>query len=320
MFGNLIGLLILIGLTALGLWLVRRAWRARRAIIRWPGVVLSGLLTLLLMLCIVLAVSGFATIYLPRGNPVTALKVAGTPEQVARGQHLASSLCASCHSADGNLPLSGGRDIGTDSPPPIGSYWSINLTPAGPLKDWSDGEIMRVLNEAVDRDSHPLLVMGTNSVRYLTDEDKQAVIAYLRSQPSIAKEIPNPPDQPNLLIAIMTGAGIVKPLPPLSGNLAAPRAETAEYGKYIVDYQDCRTCHGPSLTGGVDPITPHGPNLAVVQGWTRAQFVATMRTGTDPDAHQLSEIMPWKFFARMDDDELGAVYAYLKSLSPVASK
>src|SRR6185369_10284595 len=124
---------------------------------------------------------GYAQASMSRGGPVPALKVAGTPEQIARGQHLANTLCAGCHSADGSLPLSGGRDVGADAPIPIGSYWSINLTPAGPLKDWSDGEIMRVLREGVDRDNHPLLVMSSNSVRYLSEDDKQAVIAYLRS-------------------------------------------------------------------------------------------------------------------------------------------
>jgi mono/diheme cytochrome c family protein len=321
MLGNVIALNFLIGLAVLCILLARRAWRARHAYVKWPGVILSGLFTAILALIIIMTVNGLVQVSLPRGGPVTALKVAGTPEQITRGQHLANMLCVACHSSDGSLPLSGGRDIGTDSPLPIGSFWSINLTPAGPLKDWSDGEILRALREGVDKDNHPLLVMSSNSVRYLSEEDKQAVIAYLRSQPAVARETGSPADQPNLLAAILLSAGVITFQPPVNAPATAPaRGETAEYGKYIVSFGDCVGCHGENLAGGTSPIAPHGPNLRLVQGWTRAQFISTLRTGTDPSGHVLSELMPWKFVGRLDDDELGALYTYLKSLPPAVSQ
>jgi mono/diheme cytochrome c family protein len=275
----------------------------------------SSLLTLVLALISVLSADGLVQAYAPRGSPVTDLKVQATTDQIARGQHLASSLCVGCHSVNDSLPLSGGRDVGADLPVPLGSFYSINLTPAGPLKDWSDGEILRVLREGVDRDGHPLVVMSANGVRYLSDDDKQAIIAYLRSQPSVVNVTPNPPDQPSFLAAVMVGAGIVKFQPAVAGVVAAiPEAATPAYGKYVVDYEDCRLCHGEDLTGGTNPNFPKGPNLRVVLGWTQDQLVATLRTGKDPGGHMLSDVMPWKDFARLDDVELGAVYAYLKSL------
>jgi mono/diheme cytochrome c family protein len=254
-------------------------------------------------------------VYRPRGNPVEAIHIQGTPEQIARGQHLAYSLCAACHTTNSELPLSGGRDIAADSPLPIGHIYSINLTPAGPLKDWSDGEILRALREGIDRDGHPLLAMSSNGVRYLSEDDKQAIIAYLRSQPPVVNDIPNPPDQLNMLALFLGGAGMVTLRDPLTGTITAPpKAATAEYGKYIVSYGDCDSCHGADLTGGTDPIAPHGPNLRLVKGWTLDQFIATIRTGKDPGGHLLSDIMPWKFISRLDDEELGALYQYLHSL------
>lgn len=173
------------------------------------------------------------------------------------------------------------------------------------------------MREGVDRDGHPLAVMSSNGVRYLSEDDKQAVIAYLRSQPAVTNVIPDPPDQPNLLAATLFGAGVIKFQPPLSGAITAPaKAVTADYGKYVVDFEDCRVCHGEDLTGGTSPVSPHGPSLRVVLGWTQDQFVSTIRTGKDPGGHMLSEVMPWKDFGRLDDVELGAVYAYLKSLPP----
>ncbi len=317
MITNIIVVLVLVLVTIGFGWLVTRAWRAKRWFVKWPGVVLAGLLTLIFALLSIAAANGLYQFYAPRGSPVTELKVAGTPDQIARGEHLASSLCASCHSVNDQLPLSGGRDVGASSPVPLGSFVSINLTPAGPLKDWSDGEILRVLREGVDRDGHSLMVMSSNGLRYLSEEDKQAIIAYLRSQPPVVNAIPNPPDQPNLLAAVMTGAGLLKAEPPLAGAVTAPpKAATSDYGKYFVGFEDCRLCHGEDLMGGTNPNFRKGPSLRVVLGWTQDQFVATLRTGKDPGGHMLSDAMPWRDIGRLDDIELGAVYAYLKSLPP----
>jgi cytochrome c553 len=114
---------------------------------------------------------------------------------------------------------------------------------------------------------------------------------------------------------MMAGAGIIKFQPPLAGAVTAPpKAATPEYGKYVVDYEDCRLCHGEDLTGGTNPNFPKGPSLRVVLGWTQDQFIATLRTGKDPGGHVLSDAMPWRDVGRLDDVELGALYAYLKSL------
>jgi hypothetical protein len=42
-----------------------------------------------------------------------------------------------------------------------------------------------------------------------------------------------------------------------------------------------------------------------------AGFTAAMRTGIDPNGHQISEQMPWRSVGTMDDDELAAIYQYL---------
>ena len=56
---------------------------------------------------------------------------------------------------------------------------------------------------------------------------------------------------------------------------------------------------------------PIGPGLNLVKEWKLEEFVATMRTGTDPGGHELSEQMPWRPIGKMDDEELAAVYEYL---------
>ena len=320
MIGNLLTWLVIVVVTVVFGWLTWRAWRAKRWFVKWPGVVLSGLLTLVLAAVSVTAAIGLYTFYAPRGSPVEALQVAGKPEQIARGEHLARIECVGCHATTGDLPLSGGRNVGEDIPIPMGNFYSINLTPGGPLKDWSDGEIMRVLNEGVDRDGHPLVIMSAITVRYFNADDKQALIAYLRSQPAVDNPTPLPADQPTLLVAVMVGAGLLPFQPPVTVEIV-PKGATAAYGEYIVSWQNCHICHGPDLSGGTGKYggfpVPVGPSLRVVQGWTVEQFVATLRTGVDPSGHTLDNTkMPWETIGLLDDEELGALYAYFKALPP----
>jgi len=315
MLGNILGWLAIVVVAILLGWLTWRAWRIKNAILKWVAVVLSGLLTLVLVLVVGVIGRGLYILYAPRNAPVPALAVAGMPEQIARGEHIAQFICADCHTLNGQLPLSGGRDVGKESPVPIGAIVSINLTPSGPLKDWSDGEIFRALREGVDRAGHPLIAMSAMSTRHLSDEDLQAVIAYLRSQPAVANDAQTG-DSPNLLLAVFVGANLIPAPEPVTGVVVAPpKGPTADYGKYIATFQGCSDCHGPDLNGGKSGgLTPVGPTLRVVAGWTPEQFVVALRTGVDPSGHTLSDQMPWKSYAHMDDEELAAVYTYLRSL------
>ncbi len=318
MIGNILYWLAILALAVFFGWLTWRAWKAKRAWVKWVGVVLAGLLMLIFVAITGVIGRGLWMIYAPPPfSPAPSLAVAGTPEQLARGEHLALSLCAGCHSSNGELPLNGGFDVGKDSPVPIGELIAFNLTPGGPLKDWSDGEIFRVIRQGVDRDGRRLITMSNLPVRHLSDDDIQAVIAYLRSQPTM----PNPPkqgDYPNLLLAVFVGANLVPPSPePITGVVVAPpKGPTAEFGKYVLSYNDCDYCHGPDYTGGTPGgLEPVGPTLRLIKGWTRDQFITTLRTGVDPSGHELdSTRMFWKTYRNLDDDELAAIYEYLHGL------
>ena len=304
-------------LAALLGWLAWRAWHARNPFARWGGGILSSLLTLVVAAVGVMSAVGLVKWLAPAATAAPDLKVAGTSQQVERGRYIANSLCVECHTTSRQLPLTGGDDIGKQIPIPVGSFTPPNLTPAGTLKDWSDGQLFRALRTGIDDEGHHLVIMSTVPVRNLSDDDLQAVIAYLRSQPAVTNQTPDPPDQPSFLGMVMFGGGMLPGgLPPVTGVVTAPpQGPTVEYGQYIVSYAGCRDCHGPNLTGA-DPksLSPHGPSLAVVKGWTAAQFVKTIRTGVDPNGHQLSTAMPWQTISRLNDSDLTAIYQYLASL------
>jgi len=243
------------------------------------------------------------------------VKVAGTATQIQRGRAIAESFCGACHSKTG--ALTGGEDIGKHFPVPVDSFRSSTMTPAGRLSRWSDGEIFRAIRNSVDADGRWLIVMSYTNASQLSDDDIQALIAYIRSRPAAGRPTLNPPDRLNLLGTIMRGAGMLPAgKPVLAGAIMAPaQGATQAYGEYILSYQDFRACHGARLTGGVKgQLGPIGPHLGIVKQWRREEFIATMRTGIDPYGRALSQQMPWRPIGKMDDEELGAVYEYLTHL------
>jgi mono/diheme cytochrome c family protein len=313
-----ISLIIVIALAVFFGWLAIRAWRTRRAIVKWPGVVVAGLLAVLCAVVSGVALFGLYKLYLPSANPAPAIQIAGSPEQLARGERLAY-LCVSCHSSSGNLPLDGGAE---SFAPGLGVVYAPNLTPAGSLKEWSEGEISRAIREGVDNNGRVLLIMPSEIFRHLSDADVQALVTYLRTQPAVGRQTPE--TQPNLLGVLLVGAGLFRAQPPISSPVVAPPAGISlEYGQYLVAISGCAGCHGEDLRGG-DPsgFAPAGPNLlAIVSQWDAGQFVETMRTGIDPYGNTINpETMRWQAFsAAFTDEELKAMYEYIHNLAPASS-
>lgn len=302
---------LLTALSASLAWCSVRAWRSKKALLKWAGAGSAALIAVVVFVPAVLMGAGLVK-RSARTAATPDLTVTATPAQIARGRAIADSFCGACHSKTGTL--TGGEDIGKHFPIPVGSFVSSNLTPAGSLARWSDGEIFRAIRNGVDANGRWLFVMSITNAGKLSDEDIRAVIAYIRDQPAAGERTPEPPDHISPLGLMMLGAGILpQGKPVLTGVIEAPaKRATAQYGEYILSYQDCRECHGSDLKGGVQgQLPPIGPGLDLVKAWSLDQFIATMRTGTDPVGHQIGEAMPWQAVGKMDDEELAAIYQYL---------
>ncbi len=317
---DFVGIGVLVLLTALFGFLAFRSWGAKNAILKWGGLGLTGLLTLACGLVLVLALMGFGKLNTNynSANPVSDVQVAGTPEQIARGERLVQ-ICTGCHSPNGQLPLIG-QNFFEGGGPPIGSLYAPNLTPAH-LQDWSDGEIIRAIREGVHKDGRSLLIMPAEHFRYMADEDVQAIVAFLRAQPAIDPDTPS--SQINTVGALLINVAPFQTRQEPVGRVSAPPAgPTAEYGQYLVDMVGCKSCHGPNLEGG-DPEQQNGPvpgpNLTkIVPDWTEAEFSQFFRSGELPGGVSVTENMPWQEYNRMaTDDDLKAMFAYLHSLPPV---
>ena len=90
--------------------------------------------------------------------------------------------------------------------------------------------------------------------------------------------------------------------------------------KGLVVTNDLTTWVGPWGVSFAANLTPDETGIAA---WDFDRFKTTIRFGRyhgDQNGRMLLPPMPWEMYRHMSDDELAAVFAYLKSLPPVANQ
>jgi mono/diheme cytochrome c family protein len=318
---DIVGFVILLVLLILFVWLVTRSLRNRNPILKWITTILTGLFTLIFAAATVLAVIGTYMLNVsPYNYPTMSYQVAATSDQIALGKRYAG-LCAGCHSSTGQLPLDGAKDnFLAGGGPPLGSLYPPNLTPGGPLKDWSDSDIIRAIREGVDKNGRPLLIMPSPTFHNLSDADVKSIVAYIRSQPPVQHAVPA--TKINVIGAIIIALGVfpTSAQPAITAPIVAPQVGTIAYGKYVADGFGCTDCHGLDLNGGTVQGGPVAANLTViVPNWSQAQFMQVFKTGVDPNGHSIDpNNMPWKdYSAALTDSQMADLYSYLHTLKPL---
>ncbi len=323
MFANIVVLLIFVGLAILFGWLFLRALKSKKLWVKIAGGVGAGLMTLLMIAIIVVGGRGIGILYFPGADAAPDITVEGSPEQIARGEYLVNISCVGCHgqlNADGipdGHPLSGGWNIAeAEGFGFIGSLVTENLTPGGPLAAYSDGELFRALRQSINAKGYRLGMMGFLPYNQLSDSDTEAIIAYLRSVSPVETSVQGG-DKANFIAMLMFGAGMM-PVPEFTqGSVTAPpEGLSPEYGEYVATYGDCRSCHGPDMTGApASALGPAVPNpRPFVSTITLDEFIQTMRTGVRPNGKALE--MPWENASRMNDVDITALYNYMTAPLP----
>jgi mono/diheme cytochrome c family protein len=293
-----------------------------RRIRKWIARIVGTLLVLVVL------VFGFAWFMTDRGMsrtyvvndpPLTLPADAGS---LAHGKHLFMTRgCLDCHGADGagKLVFDGG---------PVFKLVGPNITSGGRLKNLSADQVAASIRHGVKADGHPMVFMPVQDFHEMGDTDTAALIAYLKSLPASTN---NPGDleiRPMGMLLYTLGKLPLYPAADLDHSprerVAPPMAATAAYGEYIA--QGCTGCHGTNLAGqhvpGTPPSFPDSQNLtpAALSEWSEADFSRALRQGKRPDGSDINPFMPWQAFAQMTDVEVGALWAYLQTLPPVASK
>ena len=114
------------------------------------------------------------------------------------------------------------------------------------------------------------------------------------------------PDTTRLLSGHQANAHI-KPVP--SGVISMD-------GWLALTNADLTAWAGPWGVSFAANLTPD--NITGIGAWTEQTFISALRTGKHMGAGRaILPPMPWQNLAQMNDDDLKAIFAYLKSLKPI---
>lgn len=286
---------------------------------------------------------------LPNVDPAPDIKIDLTEDRIERGKHLANNVmvCMHCHSPQEKDKFAhpqimdslgaGGNKFGVEEGLP-GEYYAPNITPAS-LGNWTDGEIYRAITTGVSKDGTPLFpIMPYLNYGQLEKEDIYSVIAYLRTLEPIEMEVPKSESHFPMNFIINT-----IPADP-AHNLERDTTNQVEYGKYLVTAGSCNDCHTPKNKGEDIPGMEFagGMEFPMIDGsivrtanltpdkktglgdWNEDFFLQRFKTYADSEfipeviPHgKFNSSMPWLQYSRLSDDEIKAIYAYLRTIKPI---
>jgi mono/diheme cytochrome c family protein len=306
----------------------------------------------LLVVLVLAAGLTFLYLYKPSQVPASAIRVAMTPERIARGefifQHLAD--CDGCHSqrdftkVDGPVVPSG-RGAGNplsqliQGLPGVVTAPNITPDPETGIGKWTDGEKIRAIRDGVDPNGRALFpMMPYGGYRKMSDQDVESLVAYMNTLPPVKHALPA--TKMNFPVNLM-----IKFAPQPAGSAPPPnRADRLKYGEYLVTIGGCNECHTPQNKG--QPITGKrlagGQVFAATLGtvvtanitpdldtgigkWSEEFFLKKFydykeyaRSGPPPlQGPHAFTLMPWLAYSQLPPEDLSAMYAYLRTVPPV---
>jgi len=280
----------------------------------------------------------------PRKRELTSRTFERTPARLERGKYIANGMgCLYCHSPHNwNAPdeaiLPGMEGAGqplpyTDLP---GHVVAPNLTPdkESGAGNWSDDTFARAIREGIGYDGRALFpIMPYEHYRNMPDEDVASVIVYLRSLPAVRNPLP----RTEIVFPVKF---IMRNAPkPLAAPVPNPDlSDPVKHGAFLVNLIGCADCHTPvdnhhntipgmDFSGGQIIQGPWGkvatanltPAPSGIPYYDEGTFIRAMRTGF-VGSRELKRAMPWLVFRNLTDQDLGAIFAYLKTLKPVAHR
>jgi mono/diheme cytochrome c family protein len=310
---------------------------------RWKKA--TGIAALALVVLFVAAVSatvGWRPFLGPRARPLTDRRIEPSAARLERGRYLVNNVtgCLFCHSeldtSVEGLPVKAGTAGAGREWTPDGMPWLVapNITPdrdtgAG---SWSDDAIARAVREGIGHDGRALFpIMPYANFKRMSDEDLAAVITYVRALDPVRRA------QPASRIPFPVSRLINAVPEPIDGPVPPPDLSTAEErGEYLVTMASCADCHSTMNDQGqfLPGLAFAGGNLFQYEGrpavaaanltpspngipyYTEELFLETIRTGRVRE-RKISDVMPWGHYRGMTDDDLKAIFAYLKTLAPV---
>jgi hypothetical protein len=304
-----------------------------------------GIIAIAIVVLLATAISltiGWRPFLGPRARPLTERSFERTPERLARGKYLTENLlgCFDCHSqrdwTKHDVPLVPGTMGGGLAPFPLeGLPGTVNAPNISPDPEtgagaWTDDQLARAIREGIGHDGRTLFsFMPYEGFRSLTDEDLASVIVYLRSIPPVHNVVP----KTEIIFPVKY---LIRSVPqPITSPVAPPDLSTpVSCGKYLVRIAGCSDCHTPQVKGKPIPGLQFAGGFVLKGPWGS---VASSNITPDPSgisyydeklfldvihsgyvkARKLNQIMPWWSFRDASDQDLKAMFAYLRTMKPV---
>jgi mono/diheme cytochrome c family protein len=246
--------------------------------------------------------------------------------------------CGNCHTpktADGvpreELKFAGSFVI---DDPGIHAF-APNITPDEEtgIGSWTDEEIIVSIRDGLRPDGTILgPPMPSPFYREMSDTDVRALVAYLRNLEPIRNVVP----KSEYDIPLPSSYG-----PPIGEVPDMPRDNQVAYGEYLAgSLGHCFGCHMQMIEGeynfesgfglGGNPyinpfgfeyvttssnITPH-PTLGI-GAWSDDDIKKAITEGERPDGQTLAPFMGYRYYKNMNDEDLDALVAYLRSIRPL---
>jgi mono/diheme cytochrome c family protein len=310
---------------------------------RWQKRLLATVVILLVLLSVgITATIGWTPFFGPKTRPLSDRRFEPSPARMERGEYLVKNVtgCIHCHSeldsSAPGLPPKAGRAGAGRSWADEGIPWlttpnitSDRETGAGA---WTDDMLARAIREGIGYDGRALFpIMPYSNYARMSDEDLASIITYMRSLPAVKQAQPKP------AIPFPVNRFINAVPQPIEGTVPEPDVSTVEKrGQYLVTLASCADCHTPmdqrgqfirgmEFAGG-NPFVHEGraqkasanitPAPNGIPYYSEELFLEVMRTGRVRD-REISDLMPWGPYRGMTDDDLKAIFAYLKTLKPV---
>jgi mono/diheme cytochrome c family protein len=272
-------------------------------------------------------------------------KFEATAARLQRGEYIVEAVvgCMECHSerdwkTHGAPELAGmvggGWDVPYEENHMPGKVYASNISsdPEHGIGAWSDDEIARAIREGVSRDGKPLFMMPYQAFHNMSDEEVASVVVYLRT----VKPVKNKQERTEIIVPVrwfMKGMTMPITEPRPEADVSTPEKR----GKHLVDVSGCFGCHTPvnerheflpgmDWAGGQEFRGPWGltrsanltPDASGIAHYDEALFIRTMRTG-NIGGRRLSPLMSWNHFRKMTDEDLKAIWAFLRTVKPVAN-
>jgi mono/diheme cytochrome c family protein len=259
---------------------------------------------------------------------------AQTQSPVERGKYLVTTImtCQNCHTPKGErgAPIFE-RDLSSglswDEPP--FKVTASNITPDKEtgIGSWTDEQIKKALRKGERPNGVRLAaVMPTDFYEIITENDLNAIVAYLHTVKPVRQTYPEPIYRMSPPRNIPPGAE--KPF------TESDMSDKVKKGFYLATIGHCFECHTPMTPRGRDFANSYGKGGAEFPGpwgksvsrnitssktaglgdWTDAEIKRAITKGVRKDGSPLKPPMGFAFYANMTEADLDALVAYLRTV------